>query len=200
MIAAFLTHGESLLSAVRRTLNQSTGAFSLVVLDSSQPGVLIAARKGNAGGLVVGLADDGTYVASDMSALLTYTRKFFFLEPGEVATLEPSSVVQGSRSLSMWWRRTASRAAAGRRPSRWPRRATTSPRWPGQLWHELIVPNSARMTRITRAGTAASASTGRASRRSCAVRRPVSSRSDATARRTTAGRPARRTAGRTRNA
>ena len=92
MIAAFLTHGESLLSAVRRTLNESTGAFSLVVLDSSQPEVLIAARKGNAGGLVVGLADDGTYVASDMSALLTYTRKFFFLEPGEVATLEPSSV------------------------------------------------------------------------------------------------------------
>jgi glucosamine--fructose-6-phosphate aminotransferase (isomerizing) len=92
MIAAFLTHGESLLSAVRRTLNEATGAFSLVVLDSSQPEVLIAARKGNAGGLVVGLADDGTYVASDMSALLTYTRKFFFLEPGEVATLEPSSV------------------------------------------------------------------------------------------------------------
>ena len=92
MIAAFLTHGESLLSAVRRTLNESTGAFSLVVLDSSQPEVLIAARKGNAGGLVVGLADDGTYVASDMSALLTYTRTFFFLEPGEIATLEPSSV------------------------------------------------------------------------------------------------------------
>ena len=92
IIAAFLTEGESLISAVRRTLSEATGAFSLVVLDSSQPEVLIAARKGNAGGLVVGLADDGTYVASDMSALLTYTRKFFFLEPGEVATLEPSSV------------------------------------------------------------------------------------------------------------
>tara|TARA_B100000686_G_scaffold89829_1_gene96533 strand:+ start:4216 stop:6063 length:1848 start_codon:yes stop_codon:yes gene_type:complete len=92
MIAALLAQGESLVSAVRRTLNEAAGAFSLVILDSSQPDVLIAARKGNAGGLVVGLADDGTYVASDMSALLTYTRKFFFLEPGEIATLKPSSV------------------------------------------------------------------------------------------------------------
>ncbi len=120
MIAGFKESGESLLSAVRLSMDRAVGAFTFVTLDRAQPGLLIAARKGNAGGLVIGVTDDGAHVASDMSALLTYTDEFLFMEPGEIATLDTNSATiyseNGSEITRDAYRATNDSAAASKDP------------------------------------------------------------------------------------
>jgi glucosamine--fructose-6-phosphate aminotransferase (isomerizing) len=75
-------HGD-LVSAVRRTLADVQGAFALGVISSEAPDRLIFARNG-ASPLVVGLGKGEMFVASDIPAILQYTRKVIVLEEGEV--------------------------------------------------------------------------------------------------------------------
>jgi len=79
-----------LLAAVRATVAELEGAYALVVLDEHHPDRLILARMGCP--VVIGLSDNGNYVASDVAALLPVTRRFQFLEEGDVAVLTQSSV------------------------------------------------------------------------------------------------------------
>ena len=79
-----------LLSAVRATVAELEGAYALVVLDEHHPDRLILARMGCP--VVIGLSENGNYVASDVAALLPVTRRFQFLEEGDVAVLTQSSV------------------------------------------------------------------------------------------------------------
>jgi glucosamine--fructose-6-phosphate aminotransferase (isomerizing) len=72
-----------LIAAVRHTLNEVHGAFALGVISSDAPDRLIFARNG-ASPLVVGLGDGEMFVASDIPALLQYTRKVIVLEEGDV--------------------------------------------------------------------------------------------------------------------
>ena len=72
-----------LIAAVRHTLNEVHGAFALGVISSDAPDRLIFARNG-ASPLIVGLGDGEMFVASDIPALLQYTRKVVVLEEGEV--------------------------------------------------------------------------------------------------------------------
>jgi glucosamine--fructose-6-phosphate aminotransferase (isomerizing) len=72
-----------LVAAVRATLHQVRGAFALGVISSDSPGSLIFARNG-ATSLIVGVGQDEMYVASDIPAMLQYTRKVIVLEEGEV--------------------------------------------------------------------------------------------------------------------
>jgi glucosamine--fructose-6-phosphate aminotransferase (isomerizing) len=72
-----------LVAAVRTTLKAVRGAFALGVISSDAPGTLIFARNG-ASPLIVGVGDDEMYVASDIPAMLQYTRKVVVLEEGEV--------------------------------------------------------------------------------------------------------------------
>jgi glutamine---fructose-6-phosphate transaminase (isomerizing) len=73
-----------LVTAVRHTLAEVRGAFALGVISSDAPDRLIFARNG-ASPLVVGLGEGEMFVASDIPALLQYTRKVIVLEEGEVA-------------------------------------------------------------------------------------------------------------------
>jgi glucosamine--fructose-6-phosphate aminotransferase (isomerizing) len=76
---------KDLFRAVRATVAELEGAYALVVLSESDPDRLILARMGCP--VVVGIADDGHYVASDVSALLPVTRRFTFLEEGDIAEI-----------------------------------------------------------------------------------------------------------------
>ncbi|HEV8022958.1 MAG TPA: glutamine--fructose-6-phosphate transaminase (isomerizing) [Candidatus Lustribacter sp.] len=72
-----------LVTAVRHTLAEVHGAYALGVISSDAPDRLIFARNG-ASPLVVGLGQGEMFVASDIPAILQYTRKVIVLEEGEV--------------------------------------------------------------------------------------------------------------------
>jgi glutamine---fructose-6-phosphate transaminase (isomerizing) len=71
--------------AVRKTLKDLRGIYSLVFLSAKDPQKLIAARIGPPS--VIGLGEGENFVASDIPALLQHTRKIFFLADGDVAVL-----------------------------------------------------------------------------------------------------------------
>jgi len=75
-------HGD-VVDAVRKTLEQVRGAFALGVISSDAPGRLVFARNG-ATPLIVGLGQDEMFVASDIPAMLQYTKKIVVLQEGEV--------------------------------------------------------------------------------------------------------------------
>jgi glucosamine--fructose-6-phosphate aminotransferase (isomerizing) len=91
MIAAELAVGEdvTLEDAVIRTLRRVEGAYGLVVLDTKNPNQIVVARNGSP--IVLGLGENEMFVASDVAALVRYTRQVIYLEDGEVATITASA-------------------------------------------------------------------------------------------------------------
>lgn len=83
---------KDLAEAVRRALNNLRGAHGVVVMSSLEPDKIVAARIGNAGGVVIGLGEGEMYVASDMPAILEHTRRVIFLESGQMAVVERGGV------------------------------------------------------------------------------------------------------------
>ncbi len=79
-----------LCAAVRATVAELEGAYALVVMSNNDPGKLVLARAGCP--VVVGLGVKENFVASDVAALLPVTRKFMFLEEGDIALVERESV------------------------------------------------------------------------------------------------------------
>lgn len=89
-VIAHLVHwefeqGGTLLAAVQRAVKQLEGAYGTVVLDRKHPEHLIAARSGSP--MVIGLGIGENFLASDQLALLNVTRRFMFLEEGDVAEI-----------------------------------------------------------------------------------------------------------------
>ena len=68
------------------------GAHGIVVMSAWEPDKIIAARIGNAGGVVIGLGENENFIASDIPAILEHTRKMMFLESGQMAIVQSSSV------------------------------------------------------------------------------------------------------------
>lgn len=75
----------SLFDAVQKVIPQLRGAYGTVIMDSRNPDVLVAARSGSP--LVIGLGVGENFIASDQLALLPVTRRFIFLEEGDIAEL-----------------------------------------------------------------------------------------------------------------
>jgi glucosamine--fructose-6-phosphate aminotransferase (isomerizing) len=92
MIERYYRETESLEEAVDKTLARLKGAHGVVVLSVWEPDKIIAARIGNAGGVVIGLGENENYVASDIPAILEHTRKMIFLESGEKAIITSNNV------------------------------------------------------------------------------------------------------------
>src|SRR6201981_1710440 len=82
--------GVCLEEAVRQSLKQLRGIYSLVFLSAKEPQKIVAARLGPPS--VIGLGDGEYFVASDIPALLEHTRKIFFLADGDIAVLTPKGV------------------------------------------------------------------------------------------------------------
>jgi len=79
-----------LFKAVRATVAELEGAYALAVISQNDPGRIILAREGCP--VVIGLGDNENFVASDVAALLPVTRKFIFLEEGDVGEIRRDSV------------------------------------------------------------------------------------------------------------
>ncbi|MCA9576327.1 MAG: glutamine--fructose-6-phosphate transaminase (isomerizing) [Myxococcales bacterium] len=83
--------GTDLETAVRQTLGRLHGAYAIAVLSTLEPGRIVVAK--NSSPLVLGIGEGATYCASDVPALLPYTRNMLFLEDGEMASLGADRVV-----------------------------------------------------------------------------------------------------------
>jgi glucosamine--fructose-6-phosphate aminotransferase (isomerizing) len=92
LIERYLSISGSLLTAVQKTLHVIQGAHGIVVFSKDEPDKLIAARIGNAGGVVIGLGDGENFVASDLPAILEHTRRAVFLDPQQLAVITRDSL------------------------------------------------------------------------------------------------------------
>lgn len=81
---------KDLFRAVRATVAELEGAYALAVVSEEDPDRLILAREGCP--VVIGLGVEENFVASDVSALLPVTRRFMFLEEGDVAEVRRRSI------------------------------------------------------------------------------------------------------------
>ncbi len=80
-----------LKAAVRQVLEKVSGSYALVVMSERDPHRLICARKDSP--LVIGLGEGENFIASDIPALLKYTRKAIILEDGELAEVSRDDVI-----------------------------------------------------------------------------------------------------------
>ena len=74
-----------LLTAVRLSLQRVIGAYAIAILDKSNPGQIIAARKSSP--LVVGIGDGEFFLGSDASPIIEYTDKVIYLNDGDIAVI-----------------------------------------------------------------------------------------------------------------
>lgn len=82
----------TLEEAVRHSLLRIKGAHGIVVISSLEPDKIIAARIGNAGGVVIGYGEGENFIASDIPALMEYTRRMSFLESHQIAIVTKEDV------------------------------------------------------------------------------------------------------------
>ena len=87
LVEHYLAAGDDLLTAARKAIRQLQGAHGIVLLSSREPDRIVAARVGNAGGVVIGVGDGEMFVASDIPAILEHTRRMAFLESGQIASV-----------------------------------------------------------------------------------------------------------------
>jgi glutamine---fructose-6-phosphate transaminase (isomerizing) len=85
-----LGSSSGLLEAVRRTVVELQGAYALAVVSETDPECIVMAREGCPA--VIGLGVDENFAASDVAALLPVTRRFMFLEEGDVAEVRRKSI------------------------------------------------------------------------------------------------------------
>jgi glutamine---fructose-6-phosphate transaminase (isomerizing) len=87
LIEGYLAVTHDLVEAVQKTLSRLKGAHGIVVMSCTEPEKIVAARIGNAGGVVIGLGEGEMFIASDIPAILEQTRKMIFLESMQMAVV-----------------------------------------------------------------------------------------------------------------
>ena len=90
LVHDYLKQGLDLLDAVGNAVKQFEGAFALLVIDAEDPDRIVVSRV--ASPLVIGLGDDANYVASGVPALLPVTKRFIYLEQGDLAEIRRDGV------------------------------------------------------------------------------------------------------------
>jgi glucosamine--fructose-6-phosphate aminotransferase (isomerizing) len=91
--------------AVRNALTRVVGTYGLAVLDARQPDRLVVARNGSP--VLLGIGEREMFAASDLSALVRYTRQVVHLDDGEVATVQ----ADGFRTFTLDAQRTTKQPA-----------------------------------------------------------------------------------------
>jgi len=87
LVERYLGAGNNLTEAARLALSHLKGAHGIVLLSSREPDKIVAARIGNAGGVVVGVGEGEMFVASDLPAILDHTRRVVFIESQQMVTI-----------------------------------------------------------------------------------------------------------------
>lgn len=90
LIHYYLSQSNTLLAAVQLAVRELKGAFAISVVALKAPDLMVCARQGCP--LLIGLGDGENFIASDVSAVLSVTRKVIYLEDGDVATVERQGV------------------------------------------------------------------------------------------------------------
>jgi len=91
LIERSLAKGLTLLETIQTALGELRGAWAIGVLSEDAPDQLIAAKQG-AGSIVIGLGEGEAFLASDIPAILPYTRSVVILEDGEIAVVSKQGV------------------------------------------------------------------------------------------------------------
>ncbi|MFC4893533.1 glutamine--fructose-6-phosphate transaminase (isomerizing) [Streptosporangium amethystogenes subsp. fukuiense] len=86
LIARTVKESDSLEEAVRTALKRVVGTYGIAVIDSERPGEVVVARNGSP--IVLGIGEKEMFAASDVAALVRYTRQVVHLEDGEIAVLK----------------------------------------------------------------------------------------------------------------
>ena len=90
LIERHTKRGLTLVQAVQGALKEVKGAYAIAVLKEEEPDILVGARNGCP--LVAGLAQGGSFLASDIPAILNYTRDVLFLNDEEIIILSPEGI------------------------------------------------------------------------------------------------------------
>ncbi|WP_343948153.1 glutamine--fructose-6-phosphate transaminase (isomerizing) [Nonomuraea longicatena] len=85
LVARTVEDTASLEEAVRKALKSVVGTYGIAVLDAERPGEIVVARNGSP--IVIGIGEKEMFAASDVAALVRYTRQVVHLEDGELAVL-----------------------------------------------------------------------------------------------------------------
>ncbi len=81
---------DDLLEAVKKAIKRLKGAFAIGVISQKDPNRIIAVRKESP--LIVGIGEEENFIASDVPAILNYTRDVYYIDNGEIVDLTPQSV------------------------------------------------------------------------------------------------------------
>jgi glutamine---fructose-6-phosphate transaminase (isomerizing) len=92
LVERYLSSENGLAEAARKALGHLRGAHGVVLMSRKEPDKIVSARIGNAGGVVIGLGEGETYVASDLPAILEHTRQMVFLESHQMASVTREGV------------------------------------------------------------------------------------------------------------
>jgi len=85
LVERYQSTGIGLVEAAQRAMQQLKGAHGIVLMSSLEPDKIVAARIGNAGGVVIGIGEKEMFIASDLPAILEHTRRVVFLESCQMA-------------------------------------------------------------------------------------------------------------------
>ena len=85
-----MNSSKSLIESVQKAIRSFEGSYGLGIISSNYPDQVIATRRGSP--LVIGIGENGNYIASDQLALLSVTKKFIFLKDGDIAEIKLDKV------------------------------------------------------------------------------------------------------------
>lgn len=80
----------NMLEAVGRVLRRIEGSYAFGIICADYPNALIAARKDSP--LILGFGETGNFIASDVTAVIKYTRDVVYMDDGEIAVVTPESI------------------------------------------------------------------------------------------------------------
>jgi glucosamine--fructose-6-phosphate aminotransferase (isomerizing) len=92
LVEHFQAAGSDFVGAARRAFQQIEGANVVVLISADEPDKIVAARIGNAGGVVMGLGEGENFIASDSPAIMEHTRRVMFLESRQMAIVSADEV------------------------------------------------------------------------------------------------------------